>query len=418
MAFPQVAAETNGLQTSNSNSWTLSYGTGASSGDVFIGLMGTDGDVGASPPFSVWPSGWVIIEERGANNNKTISAYKVSDGTETGDFSVSLDSTEQGGWRVLRLTGAHNSTPPEVNGSAGNNQNPDPPSLTPSWGAEDTLWIAMVSADHGDTTVDAFPTNYGNGTSQNSGGANGAALGVARRELNATSDNPGTFTLSVSEQWTTQILAIRPAPAGGTTFFQTVAATAVGSVSISDVITFVETIPATAVGVASLARVVSYFRTIPATATGVATVSTSATFYRTISATAVATASLVKTMFKTIAATAVGQASLQTASVIGQTISATAVGVASVTNQLILGVTIPATAVGQAALSAAATFYKSISSTAIGSAVVSTVLIPTQTFFQTISATAVGVVTLGAQFISGGAPAVVRLMRSVRRRRR
>lgn len=89
----------------------------------------------------------------------------------------------------------------------------DPPSLTPSWGSAKTLWFAVAGGGDDDATVSIYPTNYTNGVDTVSGGGTnaGCEIGTARRELEATSDDPGTFTFSQSEQVVALTVAVRPA---------------------------------------------------------------------------------------------------------------------------------------------------------------------------------------------------------------
>ena len=224
MAFPQVSdADTqSGLQSTNSTSWTLTYPTNLASGDLILGFVATDG---VAVP--TWPSGWEA-EDRGSGDNELYWAKKLSDGTETGNFTLTLDATQQGCWRVLRITGWQGTLgtvwdnitnggaviAPRLNANIGTDTAPDPPSFDPAnWGVEDTLWFAIASSDHGATTYTGFPTSFTNTSAQESGGAGGAALGTARLESAAASVDPSAFTTDASEQWVAQTIAVRPAAA-------------------------------------------------------------------------------------------------------------------------------------------------------------------------------------------------------------
>lgn len=212
MAFPTVqdSDTKNGTQTSNSNSWTLTYPTNIAAGDLLIAFVGSDGQ-----PSPTFPTGWTAIGAgrwlATASAATLIAYYKIADGTESGNFTLSLSTSEQGAWRIVRITGWHGTTPPEAGtANANNTDTPDPPSLSPSWGAADTLWFAAEAADGGATSVSTYPTNYTNGFSDSSGGGTGGHLGTARRNVNATSEDPGTFLLSATEQWAAQTIAVRP----------------------------------------------------------------------------------------------------------------------------------------------------------------------------------------------------------------
>ncbi len=64
-------------------------------------------------------------------------------------------------------------------------------------------------------TISAYPTNYSsNQTETNSvgGSATNPTLGSATRNLNASSENPGTFTVA-SDNWAAMTIAVLPAEA-------------------------------------------------------------------------------------------------------------------------------------------------------------------------------------------------------------
>jgi hypothetical protein len=140
---------------------------------------------------------------------------RASGGEDDTTFSTGV-AAEKSVTRTWRITGAHTSTNPAIGTTAvATNTNPDPPSLDPAdWGAEDTLWLAVVAAANGGTTITTYPTNYTNGITENSGGtSDGVAIATARRELNATSEDPSTFTMDASRAWRANTIAVRPASA-------------------------------------------------------------------------------------------------------------------------------------------------------------------------------------------------------------
>ncbi|MCI0553514.1 MAG: BNR repeat-containing protein, partial [Anaerolineae bacterium] len=101
--------------------------------------------------------------------------------------------------------------------ATGTSTTPNPPNLDPSaWGTEDTLWLAIVGWDDGTTGMDSIPTAYAtpNGQTRVNFASDGCGVSMGTRELNATSEDPGTFLLDVvSEAWIAQTVAIRPAAA-------------------------------------------------------------------------------------------------------------------------------------------------------------------------------------------------------------
>lgn len=221
MAFPtiQTADTKNGTVTSNSSSWTLTYPTNLANGDLILAFVAADG----APSFS-WPAGW-IRRDTNATAVAMAMAWKISDGTETSTFTLTLGASEQGGWRIFRITGWFGSGIPtsgnwtaQVNadGTAlaapaqGTNAAPDPGSLNPAnWDVEDTLWFAGCAVDTS-RTISVWPL-ADNQTADVSGGAGGATLGLCTINSAVSSLDPGTFTISASDDWLAATVAVRPA---------------------------------------------------------------------------------------------------------------------------------------------------------------------------------------------------------------
>ena len=220
MAFPaiQTADTKNGVVTSNTNAWTLTYPTNLAAGDLILAFMAVDGTPGASG--TTWPSGFVQANGDGLAFAATLMCRgKISDGTETGNFTVTLfgGANEQGAWRVFRITGWFGSGLSDVTGWASNGAStqtdtPDPPDLNPAnWDVEDTLWFAACAVDTS-RTISVYPL-ANNQTADVSGGANGATLGICTLDDAVASKNPGTFTISNSDDARSLTLAVRPAAA-------------------------------------------------------------------------------------------------------------------------------------------------------------------------------------------------------------
>ena len=214
MAFPtrQTADDKSGSVTVGTTSWTFTYPTNLVAGDLIIAIMGRPSTTGGNPTF---PAGFVV-----ANSSLTRQldfAKKLSDGTETGNFTVTISSNNTGGWIVFRITGWGGTLGTTFDNTAGTcgdvaratsasgtSTTPDPPSLDPaSWGTEDTLWIAscMCAAAAGNPT--AFPTSYSTGVRAN-------GCGAADRQLNASSEDPSTFSQASSLAWLASTIGVKP----------------------------------------------------------------------------------------------------------------------------------------------------------------------------------------------------------------
>lgn len=187
-------------------------------GDLLIAIV----SVRNALTWNTIPTGWNKISESagGGSVGELSIFYKIADGSEDGGTATWVTSVgSSAAWMVIRITGWHGTTPPEVGTAAsGDVSNANPPTLSPSWGAEDTLWLAV--AGHAAISAAAFtaaPTNYLN-FANNGASSGGAAVSVAfgTRELNAASEDPGTFTAGGSNRfWAAQTVAVRPAAGGG-----------------------------------------------------------------------------------------------------------------------------------------------------------------------------------------------------------
>jgi hypothetical protein len=126
-------------------------------------------------------------------------------GTPADALTISSTSSEQFSGAFLRLSGSNLQL--EGANSNGSSSNSDPPNLALADGlAHDALWITTRS---GDSTVvaSAAPSGYANLQTRTAGGSTGASTNTAERSLNASAEDPGSFTSSF-EQWVCWTLAV------------------------------------------------------------------------------------------------------------------------------------------------------------------------------------------------------------------
>lgn len=224
MAFPviETADTQNGTVTSNATTWTLTYPTNLASGDLILGFVASDGTASFG-----WPVGWTgQISQTDAGGAVTMGiAAKISDGTETGTFSLTIGASEQGAWRLFRVTGWFGSGIPtgsgltqvdgdgeSLVGARGASGLPNPPVLDPAnWATEDTLWFATCAVDTSRTiTGHSLPDNQ---TADVSGGAGGATLAIETQSSTVSSLDPAAYSISASDDWVAYTVAVRPAAA-------------------------------------------------------------------------------------------------------------------------------------------------------------------------------------------------------------
>ncbi len=213
MAFPVVESVTATVFGAAATAHLVNMPPTVAEGDLLLANFSNDGTATVTTP-----AGWSLLGNALANGDSDrLSVYgKRADGTEGGttvDFVTSVAETAVA--QVYRIIGwggvvaSHVQLGTFVTGSSAN---PDPPSLSPSWGAEDTLWIALTNHFREGRTVDVYPASYTDGVQTEAGSqVNGTSLESARRVLNAVSEDPGTFTISSTVSWAANTVAIRPA---------------------------------------------------------------------------------------------------------------------------------------------------------------------------------------------------------------
>lgn len=231
MAFPTIPTVAagrvvTGVQANTTATRTFPSLTGLTknSGDLLIAIIVAYQTSTINATFSSWGASFTEFRDSGTGTSVTTiaAAYKWSDGTETGTFTVTQAATVTGhvAMILLSIAGAHASTAPEGNTQAtGTTAAADPAALAPSWGAEDTLWVAVgvcgeTSTAGSFTGITAAPTNYSDfvdtGISSDVvGGCDGA---VAFRQLNTSSEDVGGFTCDLSNARNGALtIAVRPA---------------------------------------------------------------------------------------------------------------------------------------------------------------------------------------------------------------
>ena len=217
MAFPTPGTQVDTDFATSVTSMAVNMPATVNSGDLLLSFV----SVRNAGTWNTIPTGWVKIAEQagGGSVGETSVFYKIADGTEDGTTPTWITSTAtSAAWQVMRVTSWHGTTPPEVAVTSGDATAANPPNLAPSFASEDILWV--VVAGHSAASAAAFtaaPTNYTN-FANNGASSGGAACSIASasRQLNAASENPGTFTAGGSNRWwASATIAVRPAAAAG-----------------------------------------------------------------------------------------------------------------------------------------------------------------------------------------------------------
>lgn len=209
---PSVATVAGNNQNANATTHTVTLPSGVTDGDLLLVFMSFDGTF-ATPP--TWPGGWtqIISEDHTAGDPRYVQIYcRVASG-EAATFDVSTGAaSERSAHTAYRITGFHSGGCASVEAlhATGTDTSPDPPELTPSWGSANNLWFAFAGHNDGSVTVSGYPSTYTNGRNDRADSTAGIGIGTAYKTGTATSDNPGTFTISSSMYWVAITAAVRP----------------------------------------------------------------------------------------------------------------------------------------------------------------------------------------------------------------
>jgi hypothetical protein len=203
VASPTVQARNSGSNTATT-SHTINLPTGISAGDLLFVLVAFR----ALPGTLTLPSGWAYVEDDQSTSQALVAAYKTADGTEgsTASFtSANSVTSAHFSWRISGWSG----TPERGTAATGVSANPNPPSLTPAGGSADYLFIAAGS-EIGPVNFTAYPTNYTDGQFGRASSGLVSALGVAERQVTASSEDPAAFTTNSAGTWMAQTYVIAP----------------------------------------------------------------------------------------------------------------------------------------------------------------------------------------------------------------
>ena len=205
-AFPSIV--TTALSTDSSGTvCTVTMPSGIVAGNLIVLFIVEEDDADLTD-WDTSKNFTEIVRARNSGNTALYSGYRVSDGTEGASIDVTFDNNVNCASVALRISGA-GSVPEGVGSISGNSANPDPPSVTPTWGAKPTLWLPAISW-RSSPTITADPTDYTDPLERITDGTNGQVR-MVRRELAAASENPGTFTLTDTEDWAALTVVIEPA---------------------------------------------------------------------------------------------------------------------------------------------------------------------------------------------------------------
>jgi hypothetical protein len=240
MTFPTIPTAGNGrlvtgTQANETATRTFPAFSGLThaNGDLLIAVVVAYRATGASnATWSAWSSSFTEQLDVGTVNATDASATmsfgvatKITAGGEAGSLTVTQAATVDGdvGLFLMAITGWHGTTLPEYVSAFNSAAIADPAALAPSWGAADTLFIAVGGS--GELTTTGSYTGMGAGTLTDYGDivnltATGDAQGkidgaIGFRQNNTASEDVTTWATpdTSSARNCALVIAVRPATA-------------------------------------------------------------------------------------------------------------------------------------------------------------------------------------------------------------
>lgn len=220
MAFPTVTHRFSGGSTTDVGYYNMVLPSDIAPGSMIFIFVTIDGNPSSTiVNGDASASNWVISNPRANLANEVVS-YLVWTMSALGNgldkIPLYSPANEKHGFIGYVVTGHDSAVAPEftryTNYMGPNDANP--PTLTPTWGEDDTLWIAGLSTDY-DPIVSASPTGYTNltvftgNTLEHSG-----HVTSAERQLRAATNDPDKFTIDPGgTRGTVWNIAIKPTSA-------------------------------------------------------------------------------------------------------------------------------------------------------------------------------------------------------------
>jgi 6-phosphogluconolactonase (cycloisomerase 2 family) len=212
--FPVVQSTATASGAILGSSATVNLPTGIQNNDLLIAIITARDVGGANAGVTTWPSGWTEMSDiQLTGTGPTVSiAKRQADGAEPANITVTF-GVSSGNYAslVYRISGSNLQPSLATNNNIGSTTG-DPPSLSPAFGTQDYLWLAVTGLDERDTITG--PTNYTNLILVP--GASDVQTAGAQRNLNTATENPGPFSFVWSRDWSSATIAVPPAGAQST----------------------------------------------------------------------------------------------------------------------------------------------------------------------------------------------------------
>src|SRR3990172_4071193 len=218
--FPVVDARASTNGTTDSANAVVTLAGSQNDGDTLI-VLHRSADVTASHGY---PANWNVLfnDASDASDDRISAAWCKVSGTNCSSGGTITITQTLSKFASIAFT-ISNAIDPTIRApefatlTTGSSTDPNPGSLSPTGGSKDYLWIWAGGWEGEQTSPPSGnPTNYANPTGADSGTNNPVAtntrVATAERSLTAASEDPGSWTISVSDDWTATVIVVHPIP--------------------------------------------------------------------------------------------------------------------------------------------------------------------------------------------------------------
>lgn len=209
-SYPTVEKTNVGSSTGASATFVVPLPSNIQAGEMLFIIVALHQTAGRT---LTTPAGWTqLFNITGPSDLRRFAGYyKTADGLEGASVTVTASGTADWASSSYRISGFQGT--PEAATATGTTFQPDPPSLTPSWGSAKTLWLAFCAVRDNDLAATS-PAGFTNLIGSVDSTAT-ILMGSARLNEETATKDPGVFAgwaefFDVND-WATATVAFRPA---------------------------------------------------------------------------------------------------------------------------------------------------------------------------------------------------------------
>src|SRR3990172_4690862 len=267
--FPVVDARASTNGTTAASNAVVTLAGSQNDGDTLI-VLHRSADGTASHGY---PANWNVLfnDASDASDDRISAAWCRVSGTNCssgGTITITQTSSKFASI-AFTISNAIDSTiraPEFATLTTGSSATPDPGNLSPTGGSKDYLWIWAGGWEGEQTSPPSGnPTNYANATGADSGTGgldpSNVRVATAERTLTAAYEDPGSWTISVSDDWAATVIVVHPFTI---TYSQTLTASLTMASSLARQVSISKALTGSITEGSSLSRIVSIFTSFTA----------------------------------------------------------------------------------------------------------------------------------------------------------